>query len=57
MDDEVVIGIVGLIIISLICIFCSILGYSNAKVDLINTLCKQQQYDFCIEEKNWRLKD
>ena len=57
MDDDVLIGIVGLIIISLICIVCSMLGYSNAKVDLINTLCKQQQYDFCIEEKSWRLKD
>ena len=56
-DDDVIIGIVGLIVICLICIVCAFMGYYNAKSDLLDKLCNKQQYDFCLEEKNWRLKD
>ena len=57
MGDDVVVGIVGLIIIGCLCVVCSFLGYYSAKSDLTNKLCQQQQYDFCIEDKSWRLKD
>lgn len=44
-----IIGIIcGLLIMSIV---------AGSYENKISNLCNKHQYDFCIEEKNWRLKD
>lgn len=54
-DDEVVLGMVAVLVVIALCYVCFNIGYSISK-DKLQTLCDKKQYDFCVEQKQWEIK-
>ena len=54
-DDEVILGIVAVLVVIALCYVCFVIGYSISR-DKLQTLCDKKQYDFCVEQKRWGIK-
>ena len=53
-EDEVLLSIVAVLIVVVIGCVCFYLGFS-IYYNHLQTLCDKKQYDFCVEQKEWRV--
>lgn len=55
--EDVICGVIIFVTVGLVLIAAGIVGAEIKENTIVNKLCNQTQYDFCVPKTEFRLKD